>query len=283
MNGLPPGCYVGLPSEQYHDDPAIGSSGIKLLIERPRRYWFQSPLNPNRIKSKTTPAMKFGTAFHTLILEPEKFDYKIKFGVDQSQIAGTLGDGEYKRLIAMKDQLFSKPRRAALLSEGISEVSVFWRDEATGIMCKVRFDKFAAAWILDLKTALSITDKALYWAIHDLGYDVSGAMYSLAARELKKMIRAGYQMPPEFSQEFIDTFVGFDNQLFAFMIQEKDAPYFSRCPILTPGVAAIGRNKFRDGLAAYAKCERDGWETDDYDDIEDMDMDRYSNTASQYS
>lgn len=280
--GREPGIYLGLSNEEYHDDPAVGSSGIKMLIERPRRFWYASAKNPDRPAKKSTKPMKFGTAYHTLILEPEKFDYKIKFGVDESGIAGTLGEGEYNRLIAMKNQIFSKPRRAALLSEGISEVSFFWRDEQTGIMCKVRWDKFAAAWILDLKTALSITDKALYWAIRDLGYDVSGAMYSIAARELKKMIRNGYQMPPEFSQEFVDTFVGFDNQLFAFMIQEKEPPYFTRCPVLTPGVAAVGRNKFRAGLDAYAKCEREGWEKDDYEEIEDMDMDRYSNTASQY-
>lgn len=274
-----PGIYLGMSNEEYHDDEAIGSSGIKTLIERPYRYWYWSKRNPERpALPRNTVAKKFGTAYHTLILEPEKFDYKIKFGVDQSQIAGTLGEGEYKRLIAMRERLFCKPRRAAILSEGISEVSFFWVDRETGITCKCRFDKFAPNWIVDLKTTRSVDDRSMHKDITDFGYDVSGAMYSIGARELRRMIAAGYQMPPEFSQQFLDEFMSHENQIFAFMMQEKEAPFMVRCPLLSPGVAACGRDKFRAGMAAL-KLHQDTqgpWD-DDYPDVEDMDMDKLPN------
>lgn len=281
MKQREPGLYVGMPAEEYHADPAVGSSGIKQLIERPYRYWYWSPLNPDRPEQAIKKPLKFGTAYHTLMLEPEKFDYQIKFGVKESLIPGTLGEGEWDKLQRMKNILYSKPRRAALLSEGVAEVSYFWRDAATGIMCKVRFDLFAPSWIVDLKTAASVTDQALRYTIPDYGYDVSGAMYSIGAQELKKAIRAGYKMPRNFSKKFIDEFLSHDNQIFAFMLQEKDEPFMTRCQILTPEVAACGRDKFRAGLDAYAKLEKDGWQ-DDYPDIEEMDIDKISTSINYF-
>jgi len=269
-----PGIYLGLTNEEYHADSAVGSSSIKVLIERPYRYWYErnkppAPILRKKTSSKDTVAKKFGTAYHTLILEPHLFDYKIKFGVDQSSIPGTLGEGEWLRMQAMQKRLFSKPRRAQLLMEGFSEVSFFWRDEATGIMCKVRFDKFAPAWTLDLKTARSVEDHALETTKRQMRWDISGAMYSIGANQLKKMIRNGYQMPPEFSDDFINTFIGFDNQIFAFLVQEKEAPHMVRCPVLTPYHAACGRDDFRRGLKLLQNGI-DALESDDYPDIEDM-------------
>lgn len=282
MTPKKPGVYVGLPAEEYHADPAVGSSGIKQLIERPYRYWYWSPLNPDRPEQPGTKPKKFGTAYHTYILEPEKFDYKIKFGINESMIPGTLGEGEFKKLQAMRARLFAKPRRAALLGEGIAEVSFFWQDKITGIMCKVRWDLFAPAWIVDLKTIASVTSRSLRYGIPDFGYDVSGAMYSIGAQELKAMIRDGYKMPREFSKQFVAEFMSQEKQIFAFMMQEKDAPFLVRCPILMPDVAACGRDKFRAGLDAYLRAAKAGWESDDYADIEDLDMEMLSDSINYY-
>lgn len=272
-----PGVYVGISNEEYHADKAVGSTGIKMLIERPYRFWYWN-LNPDAPDRPDTKPKKFGTAYHTLMLEPEKFDYKIKFGINESQIAGTLGEGEYNRLKEMQRRLYGKPRRAALLQEGLSEVSFFWRDAETGIMCKCRWDKFAPDWIVDLKTTVSVASGPMGWAITDFGYDVSGAMYSIGARELKNMIRAGYKMPPEFSADFIARFISHDAQIFAFMMQEKEPPFMVRCPLLSPDVAACGRDKFRAALQQYKRFEAAGGEwQDDYPDIEDMSMDTLPN------
>jgi exodeoxyribonuclease VIII len=61
-----------MTNEQYHADPAISRSGLILFAESPYKYWAEY-INPNRPPKKSTPAMEFGSAFHSLVLEPEKF------------------------------------------------------------------------------------------------------------------------------------------------------------------------------------------------------------------
>lgn len=67
------GIYPDLSNESYHADRAISRSGIKLFCESPYKYWAHY-LNPDRPPVKQTDAMTFGSAFHTYILEPKKWD-----------------------------------------------------------------------------------------------------------------------------------------------------------------------------------------------------------------
>jgi PDDEXK-like domain of unknown function (DUF3799) len=69
----------GMSNEEYHKHPALGSSGMKLLLKSPFKYWNQY-LNPNFIKSEQSPALKFGSQYDCWVLENEKyFDrYEIK-------------------------------------------------------------------------------------------------------------------------------------------------------------------------------------------------------------
>lgn len=281
--GLAPGVYIGLPMEEYHRDTAVGSSGIKMLIENPYRYWYWSARNPAGPVHPDTKATKFGTAYHTLFLEPQRFKYDIKFGVKETITPGTLGEGEYKRLMAMQARVFGSPKRTGLFTGGICEVSVFWRDPLIGMMCKCRFDLFAPGWIVDLKTTTSVTDAALRYDIPDYRYDVSGYMYSLCAQVLKQMIRDGYRMPPEFSPAFIEHFLSHESQIFAFLMQEKEEPYLVRCPVLTPAVAACGRDKFEMGMRIFQQyANLDTPWPDAYPEIEDMEIEKLSDKIHYY-
>ena len=67
------GIYFDLPIDQYHADPAISSSGIKLLLKNPQKYWDKSAMNPEK-ESADTDALRVGKAMHCLLLEPEKFE-----------------------------------------------------------------------------------------------------------------------------------------------------------------------------------------------------------------
>lgn len=282
--GLEPGVYVGLTMEAYHADPALGSSGCKtLLSEGPLAYWDDSPLNPNREEGEETNAFKFGKAYHTMMLEPEKFDYEIVKGQKSTKKAGALGEGEYMDLLAMRQRLHARPKRAALLVGGIPEVSIFWRDKISGLMCKVRYDYFAPEWVVDLKTTTSVSNKRIRYDIPDYGYDVSGAMYSVGAAELKKMILDGYQMPPEFSDEFVESFLKHPNQLFVFIMQAKTRPFICRTFPISPEVASCGRDKFRRALEIYDQHKGIVGEwPEGYDEIEDLTLDMVSNSINYY-
>lgn len=279
--GLPPGVYVGLSMEAYHADPAIGSSGIKDLIENPLQYFENSPLNPRREEQKKSAAKEFGTAYHTLVLEPEKFAgaYKVKTGVDKTTVDGMIGEGDYNRALRMLEGI--APRHRRLLTEGIAEVSVFYRDERTGLMCKIRMDRFHPHWIADLKTTDDISSKALRYSFVDYGYDVSGAMYSIGAHELRKMIAAGYQMPAAFSPAFTEAFMAQEDQIFAFVYQGKKAPYISRAWCVTPWLAELGKEKYNKGLDIYLHAMATRWESS-YPEIEDIDESMLSPAINYY-
>lgn len=282
--GREPGVYVGLSMEEYHADTALGSSGVKTLInDGPLAYWHDSPLNPNRPKQEQTIAMKFGTAYHTLMLEPERFDFQVKPKVQSTKEAGMLGEGEYADLMGMREALVRNPRHAAALQGGLPEVSIFWRDHETGIMCKVRYDYFAPEWVVDLKKCRSIANKRLRYDIPEYGYDVSGAMYSVAAAVLKDMLRAGYELPKEFPANFAERFLARENQLFVFLMQQDYAPYTARALTLTPDVAAVGRDKFRRGLGIYQDYQYtlEPWPSG-FEDVEDMTMDMLSNSINYF-
>jgi hypothetical protein len=283
--GLLPGVYVGLSMEAYHADPAIGSSGCKNLIADPELYWENSPLNPNREEDEDTAAKLFGTAYHMLILEPEQFDkaYTIKEGVKSSKVEGMIGEGDYNKMLRMRDRLKANPQHYSLLAEGVAECSIFYRDENTGLMCKIRCDRFAPAWISDLKTADDVSDKALRFSFADYGYDISGAMYSVAAMELKKMIAAGYKMPEQFSQEFVDKFMEQQNQIFAFVYQGKKPPHTTRVWCVTQWLFDVGYDKYKRALDIYKAHENvvGAWPSR-YDAIENIDESMISQSINYY-
>src|SRR5882762_11354131 len=66
---LADGIYIGLSSDRYHPDDALGSSNIRDLLKGPNLYWHKSPMNPKRIKDKLTPAKIVGNATHRLLLD----------------------------------------------------------------------------------------------------------------------------------------------------------------------------------------------------------------------
>jgi len=255
--GLEPGVYPDLSMESYHNDPAIGSSGIKQLAISPEDYWIDSPLNPDR-EAFDTAAFKVGRAYHSMVLEPEKpFPFEIKKGVHTSKVEGMIGEGDYNMLERMYARLLRSPRAWNALHGGINEVSVFWRDQDTGLMLKCRPDSFAPKWVADLKTTTDVSNRFLPWEFKRRMYHVSGAHYSNGMQALKQMIREGYQMPDAFDAEFIAQFMACEKQMFAFVFQEKRAPqgapspFTVRCLTMTPYATEHGLEIITKGLAAY--------------------------------
>lgn len=64
------GCMVifGMPEEEYHKHPALGSSGVRDLLVSPLTFWAKSGLNPDK-EEEETDAKDYGKAYHKLILE----------------------------------------------------------------------------------------------------------------------------------------------------------------------------------------------------------------------
>lgn len=247
--GLKPGVYLGLSNEAYHADPALGSTGCKRLIPSPLDYWWNSPLNPTPDEELgTTPAKKFGSAYHTYVLEPSLFKYDIVDGKTTTK-EGCLTRGEHKKILAMDSRIQKVPEHAQLFKNGFAEVSVFWRDEETGLMCKCRFNYMRLKWITDLKTCSDSNRRALYYDFPKYGYDISAALYMEGSAQLKRMLKAGtaHISGGEAFREFLNV----EGERFVFFFQCKEAPYIARALPMADDIANVGREKFRKALGIY--------------------------------
>jgi len=75
---------VEMPAADYHANPALGHSALIKLLRSPVHY-----VHYRSVPGKDTPAKLFGTAFHTAVLEPERFAHEYAV-VDPSSLEGTL-------------------------------------------------------------------------------------------------------------------------------------------------------------------------------------------------
>lgn len=93
-----PGVYLNLDEDEYHADPSLSASGIKLLTVSPLDYWVNSPhLNPGKVE-KTSDALNLGKAYHKIILEGRAaFDAAFCVAPDKEDHPDALDGGEQLR------------------------------------------------------------------------------------------------------------------------------------------------------------------------------------------
>ena len=246
--GREPGVYLNLDMQDYHNDPAIGGGAIKDILISDEAYWYGSVLNSAREQFDTN-AYKVGRAYHAMVLEPTKaFPFKIKAGVQSSKVEGMIGEGDYNKLLRAYFRLLRQPKHWNSLHGGFAEVSIFFRDPETQLMCKIRPDNFSPEYVGDLKFLAGVSDNDLFFNFTKFGYHISGYRYSWGMQCLKQMIRDGYQMPPEFDADFIDRFMNREKQLFCFTMQEKEDPFSTRLWTMTPWAAELGASFFKPAM-----------------------------------
>lgn len=231
--GLEPGMYFGLGEEEYFSDPAINSSLMKHAISGcPYDFWVESPWNPNKPKKKQSDEMLFGKVLHKLLFEEESFDDEFIVMPGQKAYSDkrmVIYQNQYAKAHKMRKRLLeSNPTIKALLSgEGYPEVSVFWRDEDTGIMLKARHDFFKVYCSADFKTVYSVRDKDLRRIMHERVYHLQGFHYLESRKQIRRLfidlIKSGREIHdlPIYGQ-FSDW--GFIQK---FMDHDKDDAFFN--------------------------------------------------------
>ena len=142
--------------------------------------------------------MQFGTAFHTLMLEPELFDktYVMKpepvFLKDVGREAYEAYKGilahlescgsivlsviEWETLMAMREVINANENAMQLIRDSRIENSFFWQDEHSGLLVKARPDILHENMIVDLKTCADASPRAFQNSMVLGGYHVQGAM-----------------------------------------------------------------------------------------------------------
>lgn len=150
------------------------------------------------IEKKETPALRFGSAFHDAILLPNLFadKYVVELPIgkktkdDKLQHAQFAADNAGKTIMSQDDMdrisaMIKKIREVEvlqyILANGEPEVTFFWRDPFTDVLCKCRcdwlFENGDRTIIIDFKTTKDSSRKGFMRSIADYNYHRSGAFY----------------------------------------------------------------------------------------------------------
>jgi len=201
------GVYTDLTSEDYHaHKESISRSALMDFNKSHYNYWAKH-LNPNRPNKDATPAMILGSAFHSFVLEPEKFnneyvkepikvllkdvgrdkyeEYKQSLVDIEKQNKIILSHDEWDNIMNMF-RVFEKNSSALeLISNARIENSFFWQDKESGLLLKARPDILHENMIVDLKTCSDASPRAFQTEMVKYGYHVQMAMICDAVEALE--------------------------------------------------------------------------------------------------
>lgn len=243
---------------EYHASRAISASGLKLIKQSPLHYWARY-LDPNREPDQPTPVMKLGTAVHTALLEPHLFDKQyvvLPEGIDKRskdgkalfaeiEVSGVepLKPEQMQQIRRTQEAAFSHPMIRILLSrpERMIEKSMYWTDEETGVLCKMRpdfmlppgLDRFPHGYVMDLKTTADANPLEFPRQVWNLEMLIQAAWYTDGYMQIFKT-----ELPPPF----------------VWFAQEKESPFANKPYRATTAQIEYGRREYRRLLTIYAEC-----------------------------
>lgn len=243
------GLIPGIPIEEYHRGAGTSKSQLDQLAKSPAHY-----LASLTTQRKETAAMRIGSLFHGLVLEPERVRIAVAPVCDKRTKDGkatweafclenagaeivTAEEGEM--LNGMVASVRAHPAANALLSgPGIAEGSAYWVDEYSGELCRCRPDFYRQdlGIIVDLKSTEDASPKEFARSIAKYRYHVQSAFY----------------------QDGLEAATGEYVKGFIFVAVEKKAPFAVMvCQLDMQGFEA-GRIAYKENLLALADCKASG-------------------------
>lgn len=241
-----------MSQKDYRAAEGVSRSELFAINKTPLHFKYQQE-HPK----EDTKSLKFGRAAHKYILEKDDFfnDFAIEPVVDRRTKTGKEeyqafvdGLGEKESISAEEFQIIQdmdaaiqlNPIAVALLT-GEHEKDFFWIDDMTGEKCKCRPDCLTEyegkKYIVDYKTTDSCEDGHFERSCRKYGYKFQAGMY-----------REGV---------FQNTFEDYG---FAFVAQEKTAPYAVRVYFCSEEFINEGYDIYRELLGTYHYCkENDNW------------------------
>lgn len=243
-----------MTNKEYRSKEGISRSELFPILSKTPKHMKYEQEHP---EDGETLALLEGRAIHKMILEPETFnsefaiapvcDRRTKEGrekyaefLDKCEGMDVLTADSFEKVMDMAAAIREDPIAMKFLS-GIHEKSFFWTDPDTGEKCKVRPDVLTEVdgkkYIVDYKTTDSCADGAFERSVRKYGYKFQAGMY-----------REGV---------FQNTFEDYG---FAFVAQEKKAPYAARVYICNEDFIQEGYEQFRTAISTYHWCkENDNW------------------------
>lgn len=242
-----PGVYYDLPHSEYHGLPRdiVSNSYLGKLEKCPAA---------TLLPSEETPAMVFGRAFHSYLLDgvdvfnkeyitPPDLDRRTTKGKEVYAKASKKGQTiitpeDFCTIREMAESVLKHPFAVNLLKNGKSEVSVIWIDEQTGIKCKCRPDWLPdiARVIVDVKTTSNADAHAFTRSAIQYGYIRGAAWY------LDGCVTAGID---------VDAYI--------FVVVESKPPHMVAVYMTPKYGIEQGRERYRALLGLEVKCRAEGY------------------------
>jgi hypothetical protein len=236
-----PGLYPDVPFMDYLSWEAVSAHDLMAVRRSPAHYLAQG-----KVKQETD-AMRFGTAAHAWILQPDeaaelimvapKVDRRTKAGKEayaeflaEAGNRTIVNDEEAETLAKMAGAVNSSPAAKSVLDQAkIREASVLWRHpECWGrgrpdALCK-------SGLIVDLKTAQDASADAFARTCANFNYHMQAAYYIDG-------LHIANVTPPDTA--------------FVFVVVEKTPPFGVAVYTLSDEAIELGRQQYRSALATY--------------------------------
>ena len=234
-----------MPDEIYHERPELSSSQLRKFMKSPYSY-----IKSLERHDEPTDAMRFGSAAHLALLQPDEFgnqvivapqcDRRTKEGkaiwetFQASVKPGTLilKEVEWKQASQMANEIRGSREFAPWVADH-RHVEIAGFATIDGIECRIKPDMLGKGWMLDYKTTTSCSAAAFNHSVMSFGYVVQAAFYCIVA-------------------EAID---GEPMTEFYFIAQEKAAPYEWKMYRLDALYLQHAKNEVREALKRFALCK----------------------------
>lgn len=261
-----PSILPDLEAEKYHRHPAVSKHGLDDFRKAPALYLYnrENPTPP-------TPALLFGSLYHTVILEPELIGQLYAVVPSDAPARPSIRQREAKKpsletleaiqwwddfnartagktIVDAADIVRCQQMRQAMMknlacrnaleeARLYTEASLFWQNERTGVKCRARPDIIRAdGLIIDPKTCQDASEEAFQRAAFNYGYYRQAAMYL----------------------DGWEAVSGEKAKAFIFLAQESEPPFLCRAYVASPQMIEYGRVQLREDLERFAKCEATG-------------------------
>lgn len=230
-----------LSNAAYHSAPGLSRSSLDDLSKGLK--YFQWKLEQGQ---ELTESLIFGSAFHTVLLEPEKFNSTFYLNDTQPRNPKLDKDGRqplgkinHEKIIGMSNELKKDPLFEKMIG-GIREISFFWTDPETNVLLKCKPDVILPnAVVVDLKSTTSVDSEDFSKSVYNYKYHAQGAMMldgiRLALEQSGQSLPEGYSVP--------DAFV--------FAACEKEAPHDYEFYQLGPNSLVLGESWYKKQLKTY--------------------------------
>lgn len=258
LNG--PGVYRHLEGASYYSLPFYSASAVRMARGCPRN--LRNSLTKRQ--PKTTPAMEFGTAFHTKCLEPERFyseyeilqeglDFRSKEGKAIKAAAEANGrrilkERDIQQINAMRDSMMTHPWMKEHFDIEKADVEISLVNNIEGCMVKSRLDTYfeSEGMSIDLKTTMDASVEEWRRSIKYQGYRLQAAIYinqlRLQGLPAKRFVFAAVEKDPphtcglyEMSEESLEAAWQEAKELFRQCGKEtewEDMPHYNSEPTM---------------------------------------------------